>query len=532
MAASLPRRTPRPARAPGKPVGDHPLVSLNIAAGLEPHTNPLSPEEAAHLLRRTGFGVEATKVSALVGQTAAQAVQSIMSAAQSAAPLPTPSWLGTLPPPESAPDSAFEAFFDANEGWVTALMYDLIGGMRRGGLADRMTVFWLNHFVTGFESYEVAEFAFRYFNLLRNESLGNFEALTRTIGKQPAMLFYLDGFLNEKDAPNENYARELMELFTCGLLDPAGQANYTEKDISEIARALTGWTVSEDNFEVIFEAEVHDFGTKSFLGRTGSFGYDDVVDILFAQRANSIAHHLARKLYREFVYAVPDDAIVQGLASELLRNQFEVTPVLATLFGSAHFFDPLLRGARLKSPLEYVVGLAKALGLPDSDGVSEELYYTAQDLGQSMLEPPNVAGWPGHRNWLDTTSLPMRWSIGEFLLWDWSSDEGLRATAEALHDPFSSDAPFRLAVALAEHLLPVPIAELDLPPSGLSLGGDLATNPVPAAVASQTGHERELVLRFLNGQPWYEWSLLRQDAPERLREFIDYLIRLPEFQLT
>ena len=188
-----------------------------------------------------------------------------------------------------------------------------------------------------------------YYYLLHEHLLGNFKTFVYDMGLTPAMLKYLDGESNRVGAPNENYARELLELFTMGPTAPDGTPNYTETDVAEIARALTGWVVTDD-FHVEFDESRHDAGMKSFLGRQGMYGYDQVIDILFEERAHAIAHHLSRHLYCFFVRPLPDESVVSDLADVLLDNNFEIKPALQVLFSSTHFYDEANRARASKAP--------------------------------------------------------------------------------------------------------------------------------------------------------------------------------------
>ena len=326
--------------------------STSVAAGLNPYTGTWDRRRAAHLVRRTCFGAIKREVDlALAGGSADAAVARILSDATSA-PLPDPpAWYNG-----SSSASDIERIYDVQRRWFEA--------MRVPGLSEKMTLFWHNHFVIQYPSLmqkapgAVPKLCYDYLTLIRLNALGNLKSFVRAIGTNPAMLVYLDGFVNEKGAANENYGRELLELFTMGQFAPDGAPNYTESDIKEIARALTGYVVTSSGGSY-FEPNRFDDGTKSFFGQTGSFDYDDVVDILFEVRGAQIAHYICRKLYCFFVQPVPDEAFVAELASTFVASGFEIAPVLETLFTSAHFLDGSYRAARIKSPVELLVGFVR-----------------------------------------------------------------------------------------------------------------------------------------------------------------------------
>ena len=218
-----------------------------------------------------------------------------------------------------------------------------------------MALFWHNHFVTDTEVYVHARLAYGYLNLVRKHALGDFKQFVYDMGLNLAMLIYLDGTSNTHIAPNENYARELLELFTTSPEDQNGQPNYTEADIREMARALTGYVADLRQFRARFFDNRFDDGEKTFLGRTGNFGYADVVDIVFEERTDALAHFICVKLYKAFVYAAPAPEIVDELAEIFIDNNFQIAPVLRTLLKSAHFFDREVHGARIKGPIEMMV---------------------------------------------------------------------------------------------------------------------------------------------------------------------------------
>ncbi|MCH8959750.1 MAG: DUF1800 family protein [Bacteroidetes bacterium] len=346
--------------------------------------------------------------------------------------------------------------------------------------------------------------------------------------------------LNQVEAPNENYGRELLELFTMGLRDEQGNDNYTEIDIEQIARALTGWYIDWHNLSVLFMTEYYDDGEKTFFGRTGNFGYDDVIDIIFEERASQIARFICRKLYREFVYAAPDEAIVAELADIFLANNFEIAPVVRTLLKSAHFFDTQTVGAHVKSPVEEMLGFTLETDTTPGGDLFLAMFWLSGELGQYVLEPPNVAGWPGHRDWLNTSTLVNRWDFTSYLLF---GDEGheeeegfpapdVRALAKELQDPDDPLAVFRLPTALVEHLMPIMAEELDIEPITDGFGGDLVNNPIPDAIANGPAHVRERGKGGMQGIPWYEWDLDHPYSPCVILVFLYYVIQLPEFQLS
>jgi len=300
-------------------------------------------------------------------------------------------------------------------------------------LQERLTLFWHGHFATGYREIRDSWMLFRQNQFLRTNAAGSFADLLHGIVRDPAMLKYLNNDRNVRRSPNENLARELMELFALG----EGRG-YTEADIKEAARALTGHTVADDEFR--FAPQVHDAGVKTVLGRTGPFDGAALVDLLLAQRACS--EFIACKLYRHFVNDLPGgleaatpDArgAVDEMATLLRRHRYELRPVLGRLFRSRHFHDPANAGTVVKSPIELIVSSIRTLGLPVRP--LSVLLSAADMMGQSLFQPPTVEGWPGGRSWINTSTLFVRQNLLVYLVTG-RSPSGLSIAADdARFDP-------------------------------------------------------------------------------------------------
>ena len=511
-----------------------PPAPLAISAGLGPYTAALDQATTAHLLRRTSFGASPERLAEHVGKSAPDVVRALVQAAV-AAPLPEPPpWINDTPPGRNAPREERQAFQQQNRVNLRDLVADWFMRMAQDGLREKMALFWHNHFVTEVQTYRWAGIAYRYVTALRTHALGNFKDFVRAIGLDPAMLIYLNGIQNRAGAPNENYARELLELFTMGQFDTQGNENYTQNDIEEIARALTGWTLADTAYEVAFIPGRHDGGVKTFFGRTGTWGYDDVIDILFEERAVEIAAFVCGKLYREFVYAAPEPGLVEELAQVFLAHDFEIAPVVEALLTSAHFFDAQVAGAHIKSPAELLLGLILELEIAAGPDVFLFLNRVSEPLQQAILSPPNVAGWPGHHAWLNTTTFVARWNLIDQIIRLLERTDLLNfvGLAEKLHDPADPHAAFELPVALAEHLFSIAPDLLDLQVSNEPFAGDLVNNPIPPEIENGPPHQQTLAKMFLAGTPWYEWNLYSDGAPRVLSNYIQALKLLPEFQLA
>ncbi len=272
-------------------------------------------------------------------------------------------------------------------------------------LLERVTLFWHDHFATSLAKVTNWEMMFRQHQLLRRHALGKFPSMLAGISRDPAMLFYLDSNSNIKGRPNENFAREIMELFSLGV------GNYTEKDIREAARAFTGWGTADGEF--LFNAALHDGGEKTVLGKTGPLDGDDIVGIILKQPA--VARFLVAKLYREFVSEVepPPPELLEPLAESFRQSGYDIKACLRTIFRSRIFNSDYAYRSRIKSPVEYAVGLTTALEAQISP---EQLAKAMEGLGQALFAPPNVAGWDGGEAWLNSATLLARHNLAAKLL--------------------------------------------------------------------------------------------------------------------
>ena len=283
-------------------------------------------------------------------------------------------------------------------------------------LEEKMTLFWHGHFATNYRGIQDSYHMFLQNQLFRHNAVGNFKALSHGIIRDPAMLRYLNNDQNRKQKPNENLARELMELFTLG----EGHG-YTEQDIKQGARALTGYTYRDDEFITIESPQYrkrHDIGSKTIMGKSGNWNGDDFVDIIFSRRACS--EFLCWKLYRYFVNDLaidPDQRqqdFIVAMAMLLRQQKFHVRPVLKTLFSSEHFYDPANVGSQIKSPVQLIVQTARSLQAPKRE--VPVLSRSADLMGQSIFFPPSVKGWEGGRAWINTSTLFVRQNTMVYML--------------------------------------------------------------------------------------------------------------------
>jgi uncharacterized protein (DUF1800 family) len=271
-------------------------------------------------------------------------------------------------------------------------------------LQERLTLFWHNHFATSVAKVKSPALMKQQNLLLRKHALGKFGPFLLEVSKDPAMLVWLDSNSNVKAHPNENYAREVMELFSLGV------GNYTEHDVREAARAFTGWHTAADRFS--FNRLQHDDGVKTVLGRTGNWDGGDVVRIVVEQPAAAL--FLVRKLYRHFIGEGerPPDRLLEPLAERFRRSDYDVADLMGTLLRSRHFFSEHAYRQRIKSPAEYVVGMFRSFGVkPEGEGITEggfPLPAPLDGMGQTLFAPPNVKGWDGGPAWLNTATVLAR----------------------------------------------------------------------------------------------------------------------------
>jgi uncharacterized protein (DUF1800 family) len=411
-ARSTPGSTPSPAsyRPPG---------ALDLATALEPYAGPWNVRQAAHLYRRAGFGGSPDDIARAAGAGMRAAVDGLLrpppAAAQPAEPQLVSERLSLderqmlmagakadVPGKNAVPDVTIQMvrrkIAGAHRANTIALQRWWLDRMivSPAQLHEKMTLYWHGHFTTAYQKGIPAAALLNQNNLFRTNALGNVRELTLRVSQDPAMLRYLDNSQNFKAHPNENYARELMELFTLGI------GNYSETDVRESARAFTGWGFDRDYAFRDFPGR-HDGGTKTFLGRIGNFTGKDIVEIIFTQPA--AARWFAKSLLNFFVYNDPEPQLVDAVAVLLRRNDYNLEPVLATLLRSNVFYSDRAYRALVKSPVQFVVGSYQLYGIRASDLVA---LGALRRMGQVLFYPPNVKGWDGGAAWLNSQTLLTR----------------------------------------------------------------------------------------------------------------------------
>ena len=397
------------AQLPATDVGgmNRPAGRLDVAKALEPYAGTWSPRLAAHLLRRAGFGGTPQEVARLAAMPVHAAVDSLVNFAPAEALPPQDiydprealrqNFGGALSALMGSDEQRRELFKEIRKEERRSLISIQNWWLNRmlsapAPLQEKMALYFHGHFTTAaIQKGVTPQMVVDQNQLFRKNALGNLRELTWQVSTDPAMLLYLDNAKSDAQHPNENYARELMELFTLGV------DNYTENDVRESARAWTGWVVVRRTGKARFVAGRHDNTSKTFLGKAGNWNGRDIVDIIYQQPA--CASFWANSLLNFFVYNDPEPELVQSVAVLIRKNDYNLKPVLSTLLRSNVFYSARAYRALVKSPVEFVVGTYKAFGLTSIDLRAQRALV---QMGQILFYPPNVAGWPGGANWLTT----------------------------------------------------------------------------------------------------------------------------------
>jgi uncharacterized protein (DUF1800 family) len=378
-----------------------------------------SYEKAAHLLSRAAFGGTPEEIEAAHRQGLVATLQRLLDQPADAS-IPPPAWTDPqaivarrmeFRKARSEPGNdlkAHEEFRHTNEANISGLRDWWLKRMfgTATPLVEKMTLFWHSHFATSYAKVEAADQMWLQNDTLRRHALGNFVVLTKAISRDAAMMVYLDLHLSGKAHPNENWARELMELFTVGI------GNYTEADIRESARAFTGYRVSIPSQGFHFDPAEHDGGPKTFMGRTEAWDGDGIINALSKQPACS--KFMAQKLWRFFAEDEPAKETVDALAARIRLRNYEMRPVLREIFSSAEFYADAAMHTQIKSPVQFLVGTAKLLGtdLPEPPVAQKAL----RQMGQELFAPPNVKGWDGGKSWVSTSTLLFRYNFANYLI--------------------------------------------------------------------------------------------------------------------
>jgi uncharacterized protein (DUF1800 family) len=373
-------------------------------------------QTAAHLLNRAGFGGTPDEIKAFCELGRDRAVQLAIDGPDDSTQFPRPAWAQ----PQNLVQMHQEMMLmtdddrkmmqqdiqkqyrqddlDLINWWLNRMRYS------PNPFREKMTLFWHGHFATSVVKVRESYLMWLQNEMLREHAFGNFGLMVKAISRDPAMLIWLDTRESRRDHPNENFAREVMELFTLGI------GNYTENDVQQAAKAFTGYRIDPRDESFRYAPFQHDDGDKTFLGHTGPFSGDDIIDIILEQPA--CAKFIARKIWEFYAYEDPSPALVATLAGYLRESNYDIRPMMYAMYRSAEFYSPDALRSQIKSPVQWVVQTSKVLetGLPRPQVTVNAL----RQLGQIPFAPPNVKGWDGGRAWITTSTLLYRYNMANF----------------------------------------------------------------------------------------------------------------------
>jgi uncharacterized protein (DUF1800 family) len=374
-------------------------------------------DAAAHLMVRAGFGADPSEIRKMRALGSEKAVDLLINAPVENYPPPT--WAtpddqddlraqvkeaGTPDEKQMARKLLREKFGsemkDLTHWWVTRMVNT------RSPLTEKMTLFWHGHFATSAQKVRPAYKMWLQNETFRQNALGNFRTLAKAVSRDPAMMIWLDLVQSKKENPNENFGREVMELFTLG------EGHYTESDVREAARAFTGYRINQQEQSFRFVDRQFDPGVKTFMGKTGPWDGDQILDLIISQPES--ARFITAKIWKFFAYDEPDPKLVDALASELRNNRDELRPFMKSLFLSEEFYSPQGRNSQIKSPVQFLAQALRTLPvqLPDSNVVE----FAFRQMGQIPFFPPNVKGWDGGKSWINTATLTFRYKLAHQLV--------------------------------------------------------------------------------------------------------------------
>lgn len=529
--------------------------SARSISGLTKYSGAWTSNEAQHLAKRCLFGSPKKDIDQFLALGLSASLDQLLNVTS---PLPAPPLndynTTTVTDPAVAPGTTWvnnvnnDGTIQSNrrnslKKWWTGLMIN-----QQSNLREKMTLFWMNFF--GNEIGDVGNGNWSYIQqtLLRQNALGNFKLMVRAITTDVSMLRYLNGYVNTASAPDENYARELQELFTLGK-GPGSQ--YTEADVRTAARVLTGWRINTTTYTSFFDSTRHDttsktfssfYGGKTITGKTGAAGAtetDELIDMIFSK--DEVSKYICRRLYRWFVYYKIDTAVeinvIEPLAKILRDNNYEIKPVLRALFQSEHFFDPLNQGCFIKSPVDLVVSTLREYGVVfpaataymESTNMWNYIRNWFSSLNQDIGDPPNVSGWPAyyqepqyHEIWITADTLLKRNRYTDQMILSGYTFSGFKLIIDA--------------VAFAR-TLPKPNDPNKLIDDILSI---IYRVPLSAAT-KQTIKQQILLSNQTNDAYWTTaWDAYINNPTTanfnvvntRLKSLLQYFMNLPEYQLS
>jgi uncharacterized protein (DUF1800 family) len=390
---------------------------------------------AAHLFRRAAFGATLTQLNAAVKQSPVSVVEQVVSA---------PDENGSVDQQSADLASAVLSTGDPRQlaAWWA---YEMLA--TKYPFVERLTLFWHGHFATSAEKVTDAKLMLEQNRLLRQHACGDYRLLVQAISRDPAMLVYLDSATNRKAHPNENYARELMELFCLG------EGNYSEKDVQELARCFTGWEIKLGSFR--FNRFQHDSDSKTVFGKTGLFEDGESIDWILEQP--QAAQFIVGKLYRQFIADEPDPpaSLLKPLAAELRDREWQLRPIIQRMLGSQLFFSKHAIGRKVRSPVDLAIGTLRSL---EGTTNTHQLAADLQQNGQGLFYPPNVKGWEGGRTWINSSTILGRANMMARVVGDEKTRFG-GGPIDAYVGRLGAETPDAIVSVLVDLLVAVPIPE-------------------------------------------------------------------------
>ncbi|MDB5231169.1 MAG: hypothetical protein JWN76_1974 [Chitinophagaceae bacterium] len=537
----------------------HYRVADRTNTSLKEYSGPWTETEISHLLKRTMFGSTKTDIKYFKNKTMIQAVDELLAPAS---PLPAPPVKDYDTTGVTTPDTNIAA----GTTWVNDTNNDgTIQSRRRAAfkkwwmgllinqdrsIREKMTLFLHNHFSTETNDVGNAQYIFKHHAMLRANALGNFKTITRQVAIDPAMLVYLNGQYNTATAPDENFGRELQELFCCG---KGPDSLYTEADVKAAAKVLTGWRNNATLISSFFDSTKHDTGNKQFsafygntviTGKTGATAGDLELDALINMifSANEVAKYICRRIYRWFVYYDIDVAVennvIQPLADIFRKNNYEIKPVLNALLKSEHFYDAFNQGCLIKSPLDLVIGFCRELNIQfpasadyvNNYGLWNGLLSFASNMQQNLGDPPDISGWKAYYQspqfyeiWINSDTLPKRNQFTDQLTLSGYTFGGKKiqvdsvAIANTVSDPSDPNILLDEIIALMFRM-PLSSAVKSQIKKDILLGGQVTDNYWTTAWIDYNANPNNTANATI--------------VKNRLRDLFKYLMNLAEYQLS
>lgn len=532
-----------------------PSTPISSNLGLTPYQGAWTKVTTKHLLKRVLFGAKSNEIDYFLNKGMAKSVSELLSPNVN---YPSP------PLNDYNTATVIDPMVPLGTTWINNITADgtlnsyrrstfkkwQVGSMvnQEKNITEKLCLFWANHFSIEADIVSYGNYVFNHHDTLRKNCLGNFKQLIKLITIDAGMLRYLNGYLNTNTAPDENYARELQELFTLG---KHADVKYTEADVKAAAKVLTGWRINS-TFNVYFDSTKHDSTNKQFssyynnkviTGRTAAAGAnetDDLISMIFEKP--EVAKFICRRIYQFFVYYHIDDKIekniITPLADIFIKNNFEIKPVLEKLFQSEHFYDPLYIGCQIKSPIEHVVGCLREYNVTfpnmvtdyaDSYSLYNNMVSQMINLGQNPSDPPNVAGWPAYYQvpefyelWINADTLPKRNKFTDLMVESGYTRNGKKAVIDT--------------IAFAKNICATPSDPNILMDA---LFANLVSTDVSANLKANL-KKQILLSGQLSDHYWTDaWNAYQASATTinfnivnvRLKALLKYIMNLPEYQL-